>query len=63
MELAMWLVRYILIAWSVFALGFTIWAMAAQEPRGLEKLTAGLVVAAFVLNLIYLVLNRPAERG
>jgi hypothetical protein len=48
----MWLVRYILIAWS-----------AAQEPRGLEKLTAVLVVAAFVLNLIYLILNRPAERG
>jgi hypothetical protein len=60
----MWLVRYVLIAWSVFALGFTIWAMATQRPQGLEILTACFLVAAFALNLGYLVFNRPVgERG
>ena len=64
MSLAARLVRYVLIAWSVFALGFTVWAISTQEPQGLEKLTAGLVCAAFALNLVYLILNPPAgNRG
>ena len=64
MSLALHLIRYVLIAWSVFALGFTVWAMSTQAPQGPEKLTAALVVAALALNLVYLILNRPAgDRG
>jgi hypothetical protein len=44
----------------VFVLGFTVWAMATPKPCEPEKLPAGLVIAVFVLNLVYLVWNRPA---